>query len=72
MSENYYQKHRKLSFTIIMITLLLMISVLFILAFTNIYVDVPGEINDKVLKTTGLTCLLTAVFAGGRAMYYDV
>ena len=72
MSENYYQKHRKLTFTIIMITLLILISTLFILAFANIYIDVPDELNDKVIKTTGLTCLLTAVFAGGRAMYYDV
>ena len=72
MSQNYYRNYRSLTFTIIIIILIALIFTSFMLAFANIYIDVPSELNDKILKTTGLTLLLVAVFAGGRAMYYDV
>jgi hydrogenase-4 membrane subunit HyfE len=72
MSENHYQNYRRLTFNIIMIVLITLIITLFTLGFANIYIDVPSEINDKAMKTAGLTFLLTVFFAGGRAMYYDV
>jgi hydrogenase-4 membrane subunit HyfE len=72
MSENHYQNYRRLTFNIIMIILITLIITSFALGFANIYIDVPSEINDKAIKTTGLTFLLTVFFAGGRAMYYDV